>query len=161
MVYVRAGVQSVTVTVPTIFNSAAAQNLTFTAAIASTPTAATAMATIVYPTTLWVSAPIQWGGYARLKITADGKPKYSPYPYPDTVRPAGEVFRVSTNDGCYTLPEKGRFWPVPTLSGRSTFQFLESDIEGVAPAPGAPKPDGYSPPLTMTLQPCGLPVNRG
>jgi hypothetical protein len=72
LIYVKSGVASVTVSVPTTVNPNATGTLTFIAAIASTTTASTGTASIVepvstpapQPTGTWGSAPLAVGGYA-------------------------------------------------------------------------------------------------
>lgn len=106
LVYIKSGVSSVTVSVPTQVNPAATGNLTFTVAIASTKTPAYGTATIIEPAPppppppvqcpdgstvpagetcptpapppqpQWVNAPLVAGGYAMLIHAASGAPKY-------------------------------------------------------------------------------------
>jgi hypothetical protein len=90
------------------------------------------------PSDGWVTAPLQFGGYARLKVSTKGWPKLcgTTYNYTNIYRTAqaGEVFQVDGNAGLYADCNGRKYWKVNSLVNKGdVLYFFDDELEGVAP----------------------------
>lgn len=173
LVYFKGGVTSVTVSVPTKLNSNAIK-LTFRAVIAASTISVAATGTILEPTQTcpdgsvlplaqtcstpppsnsWVAAPLQDGGFARVKAN-DGLWDMTG-PGNGRVLVPGEIVAVYYN-GWGVEADNSTSFAIFALNDKTTGRAKASDLEGVAPVgapPGLPT-DWWVPGIVNAIKTC-------
>jgi hypothetical protein len=169
LVYFKGGQSSAQVEVPTSIDLAdLGKTLQFSVAIAASKAgAATARGSIIEPPApqpapnSWVSAPLQDGGFARVKNASDS---LWPITGPGSGRPLvnGEIVAVYFNGWGYQADGQASF-AIYALSDGTSGRALASDLEGVAPSgsPPALPADWWVPGLVKASKTCGSATQPG